>query len=267
MQKEHGIIHWKSLTIEYAAITDRGKIRQHNEDGYLLVPDEAFFCVADGAGGHSSGAQASSIVLGALKDVLTKPYQDGDRTQQFTVAQTGYDEVTSLVQPIVGSVNYANSCLYRENKGKITASTLVGCQVFANTVTFVNVGDSRGYLFREGELNQITRDHSLVAQLLRDNKITRNQVETHPQKNIITRAMGVESRVEVDTFIVPVQDGDAILLCSDGLTGMISEEAIAHTLASRSPKLETVSTALCSQALEAGGRDNITAILLRLQSV
>ena len=145
-------------------------------------------------------------------------------------------------------------------------TTLTAVYVEANDLAVAHVGDSRAYIFRDGTLTRLTQDHSLVEELVRQGKLTEEQAAEHPQRSIITRALGIELDVEVDTWSYPARAGDVVLLCSDGLTSMIDEDRIAEILGSE-PGLERASERLISAANEAGGRDNITVVLFRLEDV
>ena len=145
-------------------------------------------------------------------------------------------------------------------------TTLTAVYLDESDLAVAHVGDSRAYIFRDGELVRLTHDHSLVEELIRRGKLTPEQAAAHPQRSIITRALGIEPEVEVDTWTYPMRAGDVVLLCSDGLTSMISEPQIAAALAEQ-PDLERAGDRLIAEANEAGGRDNITVVLFRLEDV
>ena len=145
-------------------------------------------------------------------------------------------------------------------------TTLTAAYSRTTDLAIAHVGDSRAYLFRDGELARLTQDHSLVEELVRQGKLTEEQAAEHPQRSIITRALGIEGDVEVDTWTYPVRAGDVMLLCSDGLTSMIGEEQIVGVLAAR-PSLDRAADSLIDAANDAGGRDNITVVLFRLEEV
>ena len=145
-------------------------------------------------------------------------------------------------------------------------TTLTAAYVDDTHVAIAHVGDSRAYLFRDGSLQRLTQDHSLVDELVRRGKLTEEQAAEHPQRSIITRALGPEPDVEVDTWTYPARAGDVVLLCSDGLTSMISEERVRAILAEHS-NLDEAADALIREANEAGGRDNITVVLFRLEEL
>jgi PPM family protein phosphatase len=230
---------------EVAARTDVGRARQSNEDSYL--ERSPLFVVADGMGGARAGEVASAIAVETAKESELGASPERDLTEV---------------------VKAANREIYRkaqedaEHAGMGT--TFTGALVTGREVAIGHVGDSRMYRYRDGELERLTQDHSLVEEFVRQGKLTPEEAEVHPQRSIITRALGPEPDVQVDTFTYPGRDGDVYLICSDGLTGMISEDAIAEIISS-SASLEEAAKRLIDAANENGGRDNITVILFRLE--
>jgi PPM family protein phosphatase len=231
--------------VEQAGRTDVGRQRSANEDTLVLSPP--FFGVADGMGGARAGEVASALAAGVFEE--TGP------TDQPPEA-----ELTGILQE-------ANRRIYElaasDEAHRGMGTTLTAAKVHGGEVSLGHVGDSRAYLMRDGALEQLTRDHSLVAELERTGQITAEAAENHPQRSIITRALGPESHVEVDTYTVTGKDGDLFLICSDGLTGMVGDEELAALL--RAPTtLEETAEALVRAANQSGGRDNITVVLFRL---
>jgi protein phosphatase len=233
---------------ETALRTDTGRQRRDNEDNaFARAP---VFVVADGMGGAQAGEVASKIA-----------------TETF---EQGLPDSGSPEERLAERVREANHQIYelsrsdRERAGMGT--TLTAAYVDDTSVAIAHVGDSRAYLFRDGTLERLTQDHSLVEELVRQGKLTPEQAAGHPQRSIITRALGPEASVEVDTWTYPVRAGDILLLCSDGLTTMISEERVAGILA-EAGSLDGTAEALIDAANEAGGRDNITVVLFRLEEV
>lgn len=231
---------------ETTSLTDSGRIRPDNEDS--LFVREPVFVVADGMGGARAGEVASQVAVEAFEEGLPR-------------AGTAEERLTEVVQEANRRI-HALSRAQEERQGMGT--TLTAAMLEDSTIAIAHVGDSRAYLFRQGELHRLTQDHSLVAELVRRGKLTEEQAEEHPQRSIITRALGIEPSVEVDTWSYPARDGDVLLLCSDGLTSMLSEEQIVSVLGSH-PDLSSMARALVRSANEAGGRDNITVILTRLE--
>lgn len=235
------------LFLEHYGITDAGKVRQNNEDSLLVAEgqDTSLFVVADGIGGFEAGEVASSIAVETLKELGPgEPFDDAiQEANRRILSAARDDEKLSGMGTTVVAIRFAGTD--EEPAAEIA-----------------HVGDSRAYLLRAGELQPLTEDHSLVAELVRSGDLTRAQAAEHPQKNLITRALGAEEDVEVDTTDIPVEAGDRILLCSDGLSDMVSEDRIAEVLSEPSQNPEPPVQQLLSEALEAGGTDNITLVLV-----
>jgi protein phosphatase len=228
--------------------TDTGRQRRENEDSaFARAP---VFVVADGMGGAQAGEVASRIAI---------------ETFEAGLGDSGSPEERLAVR-----AREANRRIYDRSRTEPAASgmgtTLTAAYLDDGSVAIAHVGDSRAYLFRDGELTRLTQDHSLVDELVRRGKLTEEQAAEHPQRSIITRALGPEPEVEVDTWSYPVRRGDVLLLCSDGLTSMISEERIAQVLGS-AESLDDAADNLIQEANEAGGRDNITVVLTRVEEV
>jgi serine/threonine protein phosphatase PrpC len=228
--------------------TDTGRQRRNNEDNAFARPP--VFVVADGMGGAQAGEVASRLAIEAF---------------QRQLPESGTPE-----QRLADCVRAANRTIYEtsrtEHERAGMGTTLTAAYLDDADLAIAHVGDSRAYLFRGHTLKRLTQDHSLVEELKRRGKLTEEQAAEHPQRSIITRALGPEPDVEVDTWTYPVRAGDVLLLCSDGLTSMINEQQIASILAS-APSLERTAQLLIAAANEAGGRDNITVILFRLEEV
>jgi serine/threonine protein phosphatase PrpC len=230
------------------AKTDTGRQRRGNEDCVLARPP--VFVVADGMG----GAQAGEVAAGMAVETFAQELSGSG----------------SVEEQLAGRAREANRRIYdiastqRERAGMGT--TLTAAYLDGSQLAIAHVGDSRAYLFRDGSLTRLTQDHSLVDELVRRGKLTEEEAAEHPQRSIITRALGPEPDVDVDTWTYPVRAGDLLLLCSDGLTSMVSEERVAEILAG-SQALDSVAQALIDEANQAGGRDNITVVLVRLEEV
>ena len=228
--------------------TDTGLQRRGNEDSSFARPP--VFVVADGMGGAQAGEVASQIAVEAFE-------------QGLPASGTPEERLARCVQEANKRI-YDRSRAEHERAGMGT--TLTAAYLDDARVVIAHVGDSRAYLLRDAALKRLTQDHSLVDELVRRGKLTEEQAAEHPQRSIITRALGPEPNVEVDTWTYPVRAGDVLLLCSDGLTSMISEERIAEILAS-ADSLEHAADQLIKEANAAGGRDNITVVLFRLEDV
>ena len=235
------------LELQPFGVTDAGKVRRNNEDALLVGEgeDETLFVVADGIGGFEAGEVASSLAVEVLKEL--RP----DRSFEAAIAEANRrilaagrgDEKLSGMGTTVVAIRFGGT--QREPQAEIA-----------------HVGDSRAYLVRGGEMNPITEDHSLVAELVRSGDLTRDQAAEHPQKNLITRALGADEEVDVDTTVLPIEAGDRVLLCSDGLSDMVSEARISEILLEASEDPERAARSLLSAALDAGGNDNITVIVI-----
>ncbi|HWY19260.1 MAG TPA: Stp1/IreP family PP2C-type Ser/Thr phosphatase [Solirubrobacteraceae bacterium] len=229
---------------QYAA-TDTGRQRRANEDS--LLAHSPLFVVADGMGGAQAGEVASRIAVNVFEEGL------GDTAEP----ESGLAARASLANARIHELSHSNA----EHAGMGT--TLTAVYVTPEEVAIAHVGDSRAYRLRAGEFMRLTDDHSLVDELLRQGKITPEEAVDHPQRSVITRALGPEPAVEVDTRSFLARAGDVYLLCSDGLTTMLAEERVAELMRSR-PRLRDAGEALIAAANEAGGRDNITVVLFRL---
>ena len=235
------------LLLEHHGITDPGKVRKNNEDSLLVGEgrDETLFAVADGIGGFEAGEVASSIATEALKELEpSTPLKDAIReaNRRILAAARGDEKLSGMGTTVV-AMRFGGT---REEPA----------------VEISHVGDSRAYLLRGGDLKPVTEDHSLVAELVRSGDLTRAQASEHPQKNLITRALGAEEEVEVDTAVLPIEPGDRLLLCSDGLSDMIPENNMLDLLTSSPENTEKTVQALVQAALDAGGADNITVVVV-----
>jgi PPM family protein phosphatase len=230
---------------EQVGRSDVGRQRSANEDSLVLRPP--FFAVADGMGGAKAGEVASAIAAGAFEDAPAA----GEQAEA---------QLTQLLRE-------ANRRIYdlalTDEAHRGMGTTLTAAKVHGDEISLGHVGDSRAYLLRDGELSQLTRDHSLVAELERSGQITPEAAEHHPQRSIITRALGPEPDVEVDTYTLAGRDGDLFLLCSDGLTSMISDDEVSAILRG-ADDLDSAAEALIRAANQSGGKDNITVVMFRL---
>jgi protein phosphatase len=233
---------------EQYAGTDTGRQRRANEDSLLAI--DPLFVVADGMGGAQAGEVASRIAVESFQLGLA----------DSTRPELGLAELARAANARIHELSHSNA----EHAGMGT--TLTAAYVGEHDVAIAHVGDSRAYCLRDGQLLRLTDDHSLVDELLRQGRLTPEEAVEHPQRSVITRALGPEGTVEVDTRSFAARAGDVYLLCSDGLTTMISEEKIAGTLLAH-PRLRDAGEALIAAANDAGGRDNVTVVLIRLEEV
>lgn len=233
--------------LEHFGLTDAGKVRDNNEDSLLVASgeDETLFAVADGIGGFEAGEVASRMAVDALKKIEPNDPFDGavkEANRRIRAASKGDESLSGMGTTIV-AIRFGGT------KQKPRAEV-------------AHVGDSRAYLLRGGEMKPVTEDHSLVAELVKSGDLTRAEAAEHPQKNLITRALGAEENVEADTAIIPVEANDRFLLCSDGLSDMVNEARISEVLEEHSSDPEAAARQLLSDALEAGGTDNITIVVV-----
>ena len=233
------------FTLTAGAATDVGRVRDVNEDRYLVA--ERVYAVCDGLGGHQAGEVASETAAQTLERAFTEP----------------------TVDCLIEAVQEANRAIWEiaqdqpDKRGMGTTITAVAVveQDGEDLLALVNVGDSRGYLLRDGELTQLTEDHSLVAEMERDGRLTHEEARVHPQRAVITRALGLEPDVEIDHLELLPYRGDRLLLCSDGLTNEVADDQIGSTLRRLADANEAAKD-LVTQARANGGNDNITAVVI-----
>jgi protein phosphatase len=228
--------------------SNTGNKRRRNEDSFVVAPP--LFAVADGMGGAQAGEVASKLAAAALEDT--------------DLGTTGGEErVVALIQE-------ANRRVYERSNADPAASgmgtTITVALVEGTRVTFGHVGDSRAYLVRDGVMEQLTEDHSLVNELMKSGKLSPEEAEIHPQRSVITRALGTDPDVDVDTFVIEAQEGDLFLICSDGLTSMVGDEEILEVLERFHDDLDRASKELIAAANRAGGEDNITVVTFTISA-
>ncbi|HUQ22491.1 MAG TPA: Stp1/IreP family PP2C-type Ser/Thr phosphatase [Gaiellaceae bacterium] len=228
-----------------AVVSDTGRRRRHNEDQYVCVPP--LFAVADGMGGAQAGEIASGLAAAVLNEA------GGD--------ERGEERVAYLIQE-------ANRRVFQRSSEDAATSgmgtTMTVALVDGDTIAFGHVGDSRAYRIRGGEVEQLTDDHSLVGELVRSGKLSIEEAEAHPQRSVITRALGTEADVDVDTFTVQADPGDIYLICSDGLTDMVPSRELQELLAGQIDDLDALARVLVDAANAGGGEDNITVVLFQM---
>jgi protein phosphatase len=248
--------------IETAGLTNVGMKRNHNEDNFLLLPDENLFAVADGMGGHSSGEIASRIAVDEISEFFRMSSKDQDCTWPYKMDKTrNYDE-----NRLATGIKLANRTIFEraqaDAKYRGMGTTVVSVYFVNGTVYMAHVGDSRGYRFHQGKISQVTEDHSLLNDYIKAKKLTPEEIENFPHKNVIVRALGMKDTVQVDVTKIDPADGDVFLLCSDGLSGMVPDEKMAEVLTSKAD-LPAAAGQLIEMANAAGGIDNITCVLAR----
>jgi serine/threonine protein phosphatase PrpC len=230
-----------------AGRTDPGRVRRRNEDAFVLDPP--LFAVADGMGGAQAGEVASRLAAAAFRE-----YHEADRLAPN-------ERLQAIIQE-------ANRRIYERARADSDASgmgtTLTAALLTGGRLTVGHVGDSRAYRIRNGELEQLTEDHSLVGDLMRSGRLTPEEADAHPQRSVITRALGTDPEVSVDTITVDTEPGDLFLLCSDGLTTMVTDEDILRIL-SAAPTLDAAARELVRAANSSGGEDNVTVVIFGVE--
>lgn len=239
------------ITVTFGVVSDTGKLRNANEDSYLV--GERLLAVADGMGGHNAGEVASAMAVQLLHQATSRQIES---PESFT-------ELVSSINDAIFTA--ATGTTEQRGMGTtLTAISITGSTSIDEHVVVVNVGDSRTYLVREGELRQITVDHSYVQELVSEGVISADEARTHPRRNIVTRALGIDSRVIADSWTLPIVSGDRYVLCSDGLVDEISnEEILAVVLQNSDP--QRAAECLVAAANDRGGRDNVTVIIVDMR--
>jgi serine/threonine protein phosphatase PrpC len=254
------------MRIRYAAKTDVGMKRTHNEDYFSLMEDEQLFIVADGMGGHSSGEVASRMAAETVSEFYQRT-KDEEATWPYKMDRS----LSYIENRLACGIKLANYKIYeaasKDIRFKGMGTTIVTCLINGDKIYIAHVGDSRCYRIREQKIAQLTRDHSLLEDY-KDAKpdMTEEEERNFPHKNVITRALGMRDSVQVDIGTYDVRDGDVYLLCSDGLSGMVEDDQL-QSIMLEAPNLEHSVAELVDQANRAGGTDNITTLVLECTNV
>ncbi len=255
----------------FSSHTDRGRVRANNEDAVRVAPARGLALLADGMGGYNAGEVASSMAVSVVDAQLAQRLPAPATPASLLAATPPAVTPIALRDALQASVDAANRAILDAAAAtpayRGMGTTLVVALFRGPLLYLGHIGDSRGYRWRGGRLQQLTRDHSLLQEQLDAGLITPQQAATSPQRNLITRALGVEPGVRLDISEVPVQADDCFLLCSDGLTDMLDDAAIAQLLARPwppgQPGLDRLAAALVDEANACGGRDNISVLLVR----
>lgn len=243
--------------INAAGLSDIGLVRQNNEDVWAEVPEIGLYVLADGMGGHQAGEVAARETVTAICQVLKRKIA---RSRRYTL-----HELQALLKKAIMYVNAQVFKLGRSQEDLRGMGTTLCCLLFhSDGVAFGHVGDSRIYRLRKGKLDQLTRDHSLLRELVDQGQLNDRQVTDFLYKNIITKAIGTEPKVDPTVTAASVEEGDLYLMCSDGLSDLLVTDEIADIL-ENSPTLEKAAESLVSTANELGGRDNITVVVIKIQ--
>ena len=254
------------MEITAAGETNVGVKRSRNEDNLLKMPEENLFAVADGMGGHSSGEVASQIAVEGIANFFKATRQDEDITWPYKMDKNRpYDENRFIM-----SVKLANLRIFeasqREARYRGMGTTIAGVNFIDGDALIAHVGDSRVYRVRNKQMTQLTEDHSLLNDYIKAKKLTPDEIANFPHKNVIVRALGMKETVLVDLSRHTLQAGDIYVSCSDGLSGMVTDEELLE-VANTTTDLQEAVTTLINKANEAGGVDNITVVIARIDAL
>ena len=236
--------------------------RTHNEDNFSIIEESGLYIVADGMGGHASGEVASRMAVDAMREFFTATANDPERTWPYKMDRSkGYEE-----NRLITGIKLANLRIYesaqRDPRQRGMGTTIVSLFAVDNGVYIAHVGDSRGYRIRDGRIELLTEDHSLLNDYIKMKRLTADEIANFPHKNVIVRALGMKDTVKVDTHFEQPRAQDIYLLCSDGLSGPV-DDATMLDLVQNAPDLRTAVSRLVAKANENGGPDNITVVLAR----
>ncbi|MEN9577328.1 MAG: hypothetical protein RJA70_337 [Pseudomonadota bacterium] len=250
------------LKIEVAGRTDVGRKRAHNEDSFALYSEYGLYIVADGMGGHASGEVASRMAVDTMRDFFEATAADSEKTWPYKMDRSkGYEE-----NRLITGVKLSNLRIFQNAKDnpkqRGMGTTLAALFAVEDGIYVAHVGDSRVYRVRSGQLTQLTEDHSLLNDYKKMKKLTEEEIEAFPHKNVIVRALGMKENVKVDTRFERPEQGDVVLICSDGLAGPVSDADILATILAASD-LQDAAEKLIDKANANGGPDNVTAVLAR----
>jgi protein phosphatase len=255
-----------ALSLSNAGETNVGMKRTHNEDNLLQLPEENLFVVADGMGGHSSGEIASQIAVEAIQNFFKATRQDEEITWPYKMDKNRpYDENRFMMAVKLANLRI-HEAAQREARYRGMGTTVAGFNFVDGHVLIAHVGDSRVYLIRNNQISQITEDHSLLNDYIKAKKLTPEEIEAFPHKNVIVRALGMKDTVLVDLSRHVAQPGDIYLGCSDGLSGMVSDEELLDIVL-KAPDLTEASKRMIDAANKAGGVDNITVVIARVEAI
>ncbi|HEX4965000.1 MAG TPA: Stp1/IreP family PP2C-type Ser/Thr phosphatase [Thermoanaerobaculia bacterium] len=254
-----------TLRIKACGLSDVGLTRAHNEDYFEIDPQHRLYVVADGMGGHSHGEVASQIAVNTIRDFIAKT-ADKDTTWPFGMDARLERHSNQLKMAVRMAHDQVLRAISKDGSLYGMGTTVVGLLLAGQTAAVAHVGDSRAYRLRGGRLEQLTQDHTWVNEQVVAGFLSKEQARSHPLKNVVTRALGGESDVLVDVRELEIETGDLFLLCSDGLTGMLSDADIRDRLAS-GRSLHEICRTLINDSNARGGIDNVTVILLSVEEL
>jgi len=243
-----------------SGLSDVGRVRDMNEDQFLVNADLGLFAVADGMGGHAAGEVASQLAIDTLEETVKSSGWERIRGDLDRARECLHEAIVNANRRICESMKG-----HAERRGMGT--TLVAMLTLSDQVVIGHVGDSRAYLLRDGRLERLTSDHSWVNEQVKVGLLSEEEAQKHPMRNIVTRALGSRDEVDVETRSCAVRPGDVFVLCSDGLNAMLEDEEIRRTVASHRTEPEAVCRALVQAANAEGGDDNITVVVLSVEGV
>jgi protein phosphatase len=243
--------------------TDVGRRRKLNEDNFVVAPEPNLYAVCDGMGGHNAGEVASKMAIETLQAFIEKSHREKEITWPYGLdVNLSYDG-----NRLKTAIKLANKKVFRaaDNREDYSGmgTTMVAGLVSDNTLTVGSAGDSRCYLLRGGALTQLTRDDSWVSAALGEGILNSDEIERHPLRNVITKAIGAKDAIELDVVEKKLESGDVVLICSDGLHAMLSDAKIREAMTPFPASLEEAAGKLIDAANEAGGKDNVSVVLLR----
>jgi len=242
--------------------SDVGRVRSSNEDAWAVFPDLQFFVVADGMGGHAAGEIASHLAVDTMHDFMQTSAQSSEVTWPADMDRN----LPVPIRRLVAAGKLANEKIFQASRSnpKLNGmgTTMVAVLIDQGIAYVGHVGDSRAYLFRDGKIGRLTEDHSLINDYIHQGLLKIEEASQHPLKHVITRALGSGTKVEVDVKAVPLREGDALLLCSDGLSNLLTDEELRTTTLNIIHEPQTACERLVDMANEKGGEDNITVVFI-----
>ncbi len=251
------------IPVQVAGETNVGRKRNHNEDSFTIIEEENLYLVADGMGGHASGEIASQLAIETIRNFFQATGEDPDATWPYKMDKTRKYEENRLVT----GIKLANLRIFEaaqaEAKYRGMGTTVTAVFFVQEGVYVAHVGDSRIYRFRDGQIEQLTEDHSLLNDYMKMKKLTPEEIEKFPHKNVIVRALGMKETVKVDANFEKPKPGDLYLLCSDGLSGMVPDPETNEIVQKNGHDISLTATKLVQAANDHGGLDNITVLLVR----
>jgi len=251
------------MTIEAYGHTDVGRRRKLNEDNFVVDGHAHLYAVCDGMGGHNAGEVASKMAIEALESFIQKSHNEKEITWPYGLET----ELSFDGNRLKTAIKLANKRVYKaaDNREDYTGmgTTVVAALVSENIATIGSAGDSRCYLFRGGQIQQLTRDDSWVSAAWAEGILTSDEIDKHPLRNVITKAVGAKDSIEIDVVEHTMAPGDVIMLCSDGLHAMLNDEAILRAVTPFPRSLEKAAKKLIDAANDAGGKDNVSVVLVR----